>query len=164
MNRIPQGSHYANDEAARRALALAAPMIEAARRDPQIVGSGFLFVVVMDPGLTPPDAAFEEAILLERGFGDEAAWDADYRRFARDKARSSWLNGADGRALQALVPHRLKRGDSLLAGGVCIDGITVAASGAFAWFDELAAGTVALALRALARAARESEARECRLE
>jgi hypothetical protein len=150
--------------AARRAVELVAPMIEAARRDTRIVGSGFLYLVVMDPGLWPGEASFEQAILHEQGFGDEARWDADYRRFARDKARLSWQTGMDCHRLQALAPHRLRRGDSLLWGGVCLDGIVVGASGAFPCYDELFAGAVALALRAQAKEAREGEARRLALD
>ncbi|HEX8963626.1 MAG TPA: hypothetical protein VF801_11540 [Rhodocyclaceae bacterium] len=141
-------------DAAQRAVRLVAPMIETARQDRRVVGSGFLYVVVMDPGLAPGEARFEEAILHEQGFGDEAQWDADYRRFARDKARLSWLRGMDGHRLQTLSPHLLRPGDTRLWGGVCLDGIVVAASGAFPWYDELFAGAVALALRAIAKEAR----------
>lgn len=151
------GSHYADATAARRAIELAAPMIEAALRDRNVVGSGFFYLVVMDPALTPADAHFEEAILHEQGFGDESRWDADYRRFAREKARLAWRHGMDAHRLQAAAPQRLRRGDSLLWGSACIDGIVVGASGAFPWYDEMLAGAVALALRALAKEARENE-------
>jgi len=157
------GSHYANREAARRAVALAAPMIEAARSDAAIVGSGFLYLVVMDPGLAPGSTAFEDAILLEEAFGDRSRWDADYAAFARAKARLSWETGLDSHRLQVQSPHRLKAGDSLLWGSVCVDGIVVAASGAFPCFDEVFAATVAYWLRAFAKAAREAEAAGGRL-
>jgi hypothetical protein len=158
------GSHYLDAQAARRAVALAAPMIEAARRDARIVGSGFFYLVVMNPALTPGETRFEEAILHEQGFGDEARWDADYRAFAREKARLSWQNGMDGHRLQSLAPHRLRGGDSLLWGGVCLDGIVVGASGAFPWYDEMLAGAVALALRAIAKEARDGEPQRLRLD
>lgn len=153
----PAGSHYASREAARRAVELAAPLLEAARADPQVVGSGFLYVVVMDPGLPPGTAAFEEAILHEQAFGERARWDADYAAFARAKARLSWRSGMDGRQVHSLAPQLLRGGDSLLAGGVCLDGIVVGVSGAFEHFDEVFAGAVALFLRALARGARAAE-------
>ena len=82
---------------------------------------------------------------------------ADYAAFARAKARLSWLTGRDGRTVQALLPHLLRDGDTALSGGVCLDGIVVGVSGAFPEFDELFAGAVALALRALARQAREAD-------
>lgn len=151
------GSRFVTADTASYAVDLIAPMIEMARRDPRIVGSGFLYLVVMDPGLSPSEAEFEQAILHERSFGDEAGWDADYRRFARDKARLSWLRGADAHLLQSLSPHRLREGDSLLWGSVCIDGIVVGASGAFPCFDEMFAGAVALAVKALTKAARAAE-------
>lgn len=156
MNR--PGSRYIDTDTARRAVALVAPSIEAARVDPNMVGSGFLFLVVMDPALTPADTRFEEAILYEQGFGEEDHWDADYRRFARDKAKLAWREGLDSRHVQALAPHRLRSDDCTVPGGVCIDGIVVGASGAFPHYDELFAGAVALAVKTMARAERERDA------
>ncbi|MBS1189720.1 MAG: hypothetical protein H6R10_1512 [Rhodocyclaceae bacterium] len=155
--RAPGGSHYVNRDTARRAVELASPMIEAGLADRSLVGSGFLYLVIMDPGLPPGRAAFEEAILYEHAFGDRSRWDADYAAFARGKAQLSWASGLDSQRLQALAPHLLRAGDSLLWGGVCLDGIVVAASGAFPRFDEVYAGTVALWLRALAKEAREAD-------
>lgn len=154
----PAGSHYVTADTARRAVELATPLIEAGRSDPRIVGSGFLYVVVMDPGLPPGLAAFEDAILYEQAFGDRERWDADYADFARAKARLSWTSGMDSHRLQSLAPHLLRTGDTLLWGSVCLDGIVVAASGAFPRYDEVFAGTVALFLRALAKEAREADA------
>lgn len=158
------GSHYVTTETARRAIALVSPMVEHAMHDRSIVGSGFLYIVIMDPALPPGVAAFEEAILHEHAFGDRSRWDADYAAFARAKAKLTWATGKDGRTLQSTLPHLLRAGDSLLAGGICIDGIVVGASGAFPCYDELFAGTVALSLRALAREAREAEQATLALE
>lgn len=152
-----EGSHYVTEETARLAVSLVTPLIEAALLDPRVVGSGFFYLVVMDPGLTPSNAVFEDAILFEQSFGDETAWDADYRSFARDKARLSWCHGIDAHRLQTDQPYRLRNGDSLLWGSVCLEGIVVGASGAFPWFDEMLAGSVALAIRALAKEARFAE-------
>lgn len=153
----PGGSHYITRLAAQEAVAMATPLIEAGMRDPQIIGSGFLHVVVMDPGLPPGAAGFEEAILYEHSYGDREHWDADYAAFARGKAKLAWLHRMDSHRLQTEFPHLLRKGDSLLTGGVWLDGIVVAASGAFPWFDEVYAGTIALCLRALAREAREAD-------
>lgn len=158
------GSHYVTTEIARRAVALVSPMVEHAMQDRSIVGSGFLYVVIMDPALPPGAAAFEEAILHEHSFGDRSRWDADYAAFARAKAKLSWATGKDGRTLQHTLPHLLRTGDSLLSGGVCIDGIVVAASGAFPCYDEVFAGAVALSLRGLAHQAREAEQATLALE
>lgn len=151
------GSHYVTRETAIRAIAMTTPMIEACRQDREVVGSGFLHVVIMNPGLPHGAAMFEEAILHEHSFGDPKDWDADYAAFARAKARLCWTNGMDGHRLQTLYPHLLRGGDSLLWGGICLDGIVVAASGAFDWFDEMFAGSIAYGLRALAKAARQAE-------
>jgi len=151
------GSHYLGPDLARQAVSLAAPMMEHALADREVVGSGFLYIVVMDPGRRPGECSFEEAVLHEQAFGDRSRWDADYAAFARAKAKLSWRTGHDGRTVQECLPQLLRTGDTVLAGGVCLDGIVVAASGAFPVFDEAFAGTVALCLRALARRAREAE-------
>lgn len=151
------GGVYVGRAAAREAVALVAPMMEGALGRRDVVGSGFLYVVVMDPACEAGAASFDEAVLYEQGFGDRTQWDADYAAFARAKARLSWLTGRDGRTVQALLPHLLRDGDTALSGGVCLDGIVVGVSGAFPEFDELFAGAVALALRALARQARQAD-------
>ena len=119
---------------ARRAVAMALPLIECAMRDPRFGDSGFLHVVVMDPDANGEETPFEQAILYEHSVGDRAKWDADYAAFARGKARESWTTRADN-------PK----------GAVCVDGIVVGASGAFEPYDQAYAGTVAMCLRALAR-------------
>ncbi|NTV09384.1 MAG: hypothetical protein HGA47_01245 [Zoogloea sp.] len=153
----PPGSHYVNRQTVRRAVELAMPMLEAAMGDPHIVGSGFLHIVVMDPGISPAEAAFEEAILFEQSLGDRQRWDADYAGFARAKARLSWSLGMDSHRVQSGLAHLLRKGDTLLSGSVWLDGIVVGVSGAFPWFDEAIAGTIAMWLRALARDAREGD-------
>ncbi|HLO63575.1 MAG TPA: hypothetical protein VK165_11515 [Azonexus sp.] len=151
------GSHYVNLKAARQAIEFATPLLEAGLTDPNVVGSGFLYIVIMNPGLRPGQVAFEEAILHEHAFGERQRWDADYAAFARAKARSSWLSGMDSYRLQELSPHLLRDGDTLLAGGVWLDGIVVGVSGAFPCYDEVYANTIAAFLRALAREARQAE-------
>lgn len=146
---IPR-SRFADSEAARMAVALAQPAIEAALQRPEVSGPGVLHLVVMDPALGPQDCRFGDAVLFTHSIGDRARWDADYEAFARAKARLSWRHGMDSRALQHLHPHRLVAGDSLLWGGVCLDGIVVAASGAMPHWDEAFSLMVAGTLRALA--------------
>lgn len=153
----PGGSHYLTPAAVRRGVALAAPMLESALADPGVVGSGVLYLVIMDPGCPPDEYNFEEAVLYERAFGDRGSWDADYAALARAKAKLSWRTGLDGSVLQDSRPHLLRDGDTVLRGGICLDGIVVAVSGAFAAFDEAFAGSVAMCLRALARRGREVE-------
>lgn len=148
----PRGSAYADRRAAEQALQRVLPMLEPARRDPGVCGSGVLCVVVMDPALRPGDVPFERAVLLEHALGDRDRWDADYAGFARAKARLSWLTGTDSAQVQSRLAHRLRDGDSLLGGGVCLDGIVVAVSGAFPWYDDAFALAIAAQLRALARA------------
>jgi hypothetical protein len=156
----PGGSYYATAERAKLAVELSRPMIEAWRKNRDIVGSGFVYVVIMDPALHPGDCAFEDAILYEAAFGDPTTWDAAYDQFAREKARLSWEHGLDGRKIQTERPYALKQGDSLLCGGICLDGIVVAASGAFPWFDEALAGSIALWLKALTQAEHAKDVKE----
>lgn len=158
-----RGSHYVTEASARRAVELARPMVETWRRNSNIVGSGFLYVVIMDPALRPGDCTFEEAILHEAAYGDPDAWDAAYDLFAREKARLSWQHGQDSRVVQTMRPYALRHGDSLLGGGICLDGIVVAASGAFPWFDEAFAGSVAYWLRALSQEACQRDIQENKL-
>ena len=144
------GSCFADADAARRAVALTMPMIDAAIRDRAICGAGFLHIVVMDPALTPDRSDFNTAVLYEHAVGDRQLWDADYAAYARSKARLSWQLQRDTHAVHALLPHALTDGESLLAGGVCLDGITVGVSGAEAAYDVAFATAIAANLRALA--------------
>ena len=146
-SRPPAGSWLARD-AAQRAIDRALPGIEAQLHDPDVSGTGFLHLVLMDPGLPPGSVAFEEAILLEHSVGERARWDADYARFARAKAQLSWRHGTDGHVLQSRYPQLLLPGDTTLWGGVCLDGIVVGVSGAQPWYDEAFGLTLAAYLRA----------------
>ncbi|MBA3596640.1 MAG: hypothetical protein H0W40_04585 [Methylibium sp.] len=153
------GSRYADADAAREALRLALPMIEPLMSDETICGSGFLYIVIMDPALAPADARFEAAVLLEHAVGDRTRWDADYAAFALAKARVSWRSGQDSHRVQTAQPQSLRAGDSLLWGSVCLDGIVVAVSGAHPWYDEAFAMCIAANLRAIAKG-RHAQARE----
>jgi hypothetical protein len=146
-----EGSYFADKDAARRAIALASPMLEGAIKDPLVCESGFLYVVIMDPGLIPGACAFEHAVLFEHAVGDKAKWDADYAAFARDKAQVCWRTQRDGHTVRQLMPHLLRASDSGLWGGVCIEGIVVAVSGASSWYDEAFASAIAHCLKAVAK-------------
>jgi hypothetical protein len=153
-NSTLRGSACAGLRAAEAALDLAAPLLEAAAHNGAINQSGVVHVVIVDPALTPAAVPFEQAVLIETSFGlERTRWDADYAAFARAKARLSWQTGLDGSVVLTQQPHRLRRGDSLLAGAVALDGIVVAVSGCEALYDEALAGSVALLLRAEARKA-----------
>ena len=61
----PRASHagasrFSDPAAARRAVELALPMLQASLRDKAVGESGCMHVVVMDPTLQPGDCAFEE--------------------------------------------------------------------------------------------------------
>jgi hypothetical protein len=146
------GSYFIDRQAAEKAITLAMPMIAAAMQLKEVGESGFLYIVIMDPLLTPERAAFEEAILHEHAVGDREKWDADYAAFARAKARVAWRTGMDGHLVQELRPHMLTARDTVLWGSVAVDGIVVSVSGANPWYDEAFAGTVAMCLRGIAKA------------
>ncbi|WP_338926200.1 hypothetical protein IHE33_01040 [Mycetohabitans endofungorum] len=152
------GSLYADRSAASAAIEMLLPTLSAALHNTVVGDSGCLHIVVMDPALGPGDACFEDAILYEHSMPDPAQWDADYRAYARAKARLSWEHGIDSRLIQCSQPHRLRRGDTNLWGSVAQHGIVVGVSGAQPWFDEALAGCVAHCLRAIARHRAEAAA------
>ncbi|HEX6704577.1 MAG TPA: hypothetical protein VF169_07440 [Albitalea sp.] len=145
------GSHFADASAVREAIDMALPMIERAMKNPDVCGSGFLYIVVMDPGLSPGEVDFADAVLVEHALGDRTQWDADYAGFARGKARLSWQSGLGSHEVQATRTHALRHGDSVLWGSVCLDGIVVGVSGAHPWFDEAFATAIAANVRAIAK-------------
>lgn len=146
-------SYFVDRAAAEKAVQLALPLIHEAMKHKEVGESGFLYIVVMDPLRTPAVSSFEEAVLYEHAVGDRAQWDADYRGFARAKAQVAWSTGMDSHLVQELRPQLLAAGDTVLWGSVAMDGIVVGVSGANPWYDEAFAGTVAMCLRALAKAA-----------
>ena len=58
----------------------------------------------------------------------------------------------DSHLVQELRPYLRAPGDTVLWGSASVDGITVAVSGANPWYDEAFAGTVAMCVRAIAKA------------
>lgn len=151
------GAAFADAAAARAAVELLRPSLEAALSREDVSGRGVLFIVILDPACGPRDASFERAVLHEAAIGDRTRWDVDYAWYAREKARVAWRDAVTGEH-PASAAHRLRDGDSLLEGAACVDGIVVAASGAMPWYDRAFAAMVAAALRAEAQR-RYAEAR-----
>lgn len=145
-------SYFIDQATAQAAVQYSLPTITAAMQDKKVGESGFLYIVVMDPARPPHVAKFEDAILYEHAIGDRDQWDADYGNFARKKAEVAWRHGMDSHAVQELHPYVLSAGDTVLWGSTALEGIVVGVSGAHPWFDEAIAGTVAMWLRALAKA------------
>lgn len=145
------GSYFADQDAARQAVNLALPMLEQGVLNGTVGDSGFLYIVIMDPGLDPSVSEFDDAILYEHAIGDQDKWDADYARFARDKAKVCWRTGHDGHTVRHVLPHLLQAGDCGIWGGVAIEGIVVGVSGANPWYDEAFAATIAHCLKAVAK-------------
>ncbi|MDF3034948.1 MAG: hypothetical protein K0S28_222 [Paucimonas sp.] len=151
------GSYFIDRECAERAVQMSLPMITEAMKDSEVCGSGSLCIVVMDPALKPYNATFRDAVLYEYAIGDRSQWDVDYAELARAKARVAWRTGMDGHKVQELQPHLLTAKDTALWGSIVVDGIVVGVSGAHPWYDEAFAGTVAMCLRALAKAGMNRE-------
>jgi hypothetical protein len=148
----PPGSYSIDRHAADMAIKLSLPMFSEAMKMQEVGESGFLYIVIMDPARTPAVSTFEDAILHEHAIGDRARWDADYAAFARAKARVAWRTGIDGHSVQELRPYLLTAHDTVLWGSVVLEGIVVSVSGAYPWYDEAFAGTLAMCLRAIAKA------------
>ncbi len=147
---LPPRARHVDAALVKAAVTWALPSIEAAVRDPKVSGLNVLHLVVLDPALRPGMCAFDTAILHEHSVGERQRWDADYAAFARAKARVSWLHQMDSRRLQLLEPHRLAATDAPLWGGVWLDGIVVAASGAQPQWDECFSLAIAGCIRSLA--------------
>lgn len=145
------GTGLLDSAAAREAVEMALPSIEKALQRPGVSGERCLHIVILDPVGKYGTRPFKDAILHEQSIGDPKQWEADYRSFARGKAELAWKSACDTHLIQEVHPHMLQIGDSLLWGGVCRDGLIVAASGAHPWFDEAFANMVAGFLLALAQ-------------
>lgn len=145
-------SFFIDRKTAETAVEMSLPLIEAAMKIREVGESGFLYIVVMNPTLSPANSTFEEAVLYEHAVGDRSKWDADYAGFALAKAKVAWRTGMDGHKVQELYPHLLVDKDTVLWGSIVMDGIIVSVSGANPWYDEAFAGTVAMFLRARAKA------------
>jgi hypothetical protein len=140
------------DEAARAAALAAvahgfdalAPMLDKLLADRSISGESAMHLVVMNSG-AEPGTSFEDAILVERSFGDVASWEADYAWYARAKTRLAWREQMTLRTLFAEHRERLRDDDIDVEGAVRSGRWIVGASGAQAWYDH-AIATVAIAL------------------
>ena len=141
---------YIDRDAGRQAVAFVAPLLERAATDHAIGQSGVLYVVIMHPTRMHGEHNFDDAILTEQAFGKpRTAWDADYARYARSKAQASWQLGVASGDERAAAYWRRLGHDAPLAGGMVVEGITAAVSGADPTYDEALAGAVALSLRAV---------------
>lgn len=141
---------FIDRDAGRQAVAFVAPLLERAATDHAIGQSGVVYVVIMHPARMHGEHGFEEAILTEQAFGKpRTEWDADYAQYARNKARASWQLGVASGEQRAAAYWRQLGHDAPLAGGMVVEGITVAVSGADPAYDEVLAGAIALSLRAV---------------
>lgn len=127
------------------ALDALAPMLSRLLADRAISGESAMHLVVMDPATDPLGTMFDDAILVERSFGDVANWQADYASYARAKTRLAWREQMSLRTLYAQHPDRLRPDDIRVEGAVRDGRWIVGASGAQAWYDH-AIATIAIAL------------------
>jgi hypothetical protein len=144
------GSRFLTPQLAQQAARAVQPAIESQLQRQEVSGLGVLHLVVLDPAVSPWEPEAAPRSLYEHSIGDRGRWDVDYADYARRKAALSWRHRMDSRRLQLLEPHRLSGDDALLWGGVYLDGIVVAASGAFPIWDECFSMMLAVQMRALA--------------
>lgn len=144
------GSRFLTESAAMSALTAVTPAIAAQLASPEVSGLGVLYLVVLDPSRPFLQEGDEPRILCEHAIGDRDRWDVDYADYARRKARLSWRHGMDSRRLVMLAPQRLRADEEPLWGSVWLDGLVVAASGAFPIWDECFCLMAAAQLRARA--------------
>jgi hypothetical protein len=144
----PSAAAFRHDEpkaGAVRMLDALAPMLDRLLADPTVSGEHAMHLVVMDPAADPATASFDDAILVERSYGDVAQWKADYVWYARAKTRLAWREQMSLRTLFARHPARLRDDDIRVEGAVRSGRWVVGASGAQPWYDH-AIATVAIAL------------------
>lgn len=142
-------SHQCALEAAREAVAIALPSLERALTNPTVSVCGVLHLVVLDPAQVHPRCGFDQAVAYEHSVGDRQRWRQDHAALARDKALVSWQHQMDSRRVVPLRHYWLIRDETMLWGGVWLDGYVVAASGAVPAWNEAFALSVASNLRAL---------------
>ncbi len=131
-------------DAVERGLDALAPMLDRLLDDAAVSGEHAMHLVVMNPD-ADPSMPFDDAILVERSFGDAASWQADYAWYARAKTRLAWRERMSLRTLFAEHPERLRDDDIRVEGAVRSGRWIVGASGAQAWYDH-AIATSAIAL------------------
>jgi hypothetical protein len=117
------------------------PMIARLIDDPSVSAEHARHIVVMDPTADPATAGFDEAILVQRSFGDPAHWQADYAWYARAKTRVCWRERLTLRTLLVQCPDRLHPDDIRVEGAVRDGRWIVGASGAHPWYDHAVAST-----------------------
>jgi hypothetical protein len=107
-------------------------------------------IVIMDPKKEPWECTFEEAILAEFSQGKEA-WEYEYDKIARSKAKQAWRNQQANIITQTLAPATLHSGDTIYFGSFEYYGMIVACSGIESYFDMLISGWIALAYQQLSQ-------------
>jgi hypothetical protein len=133
-------------------LDVIAPMIERIIGDSAVSAEHAMHVLVMDP-TADARVAFEDAILVERSYGEPSTWKADYAWYAREKTRVSWRERRSLRTLLTRCPDRLTEGDIRVEGAVRDGAWIIGASGAQPWYDHaIASSTAHLLEAALAQA------------
>ena len=91
--------------------------------------------------------------IFEYSIGDRETWSRDYRDIATGKfelGTGPYSRGSSA-YVQHMAPHLLNEGDTLYWGNAEIDGINVAISGDFSFYDEMWATMIAAAVRALCK-------------
>jgi hypothetical protein len=95
-----------------------------------------------------PDYPIKPTVLYEHSLGDKEEWPWAFDEIARSKALQLWRGqNTDGNTDS--MPHLLFPDDTPYWGGVKRHGLVVACSGVQSYFDQMIAGMIADALKAL---------------
>lgn len=144
-------------EVATKAVGMVMPAI-LALMDCSVLKRRDLHIVIADPTFQPTPSSdcptLREAwdkggILHEHSMGEKPSWAHPYHRIARSKTYLSWRYGLPSQIIQARMPHLLEDGDTKHFGSAVADGLVVGVSGVQPYFDQMIAGWILEACRAL---------------
>jgi hypothetical protein len=146
---------------AARAVEQALPLLQHLM-DSKVLKRPALAIVILKPGLPPPDFGQRElpmaTILYERQLGRDtylpqltldpdqpqvSAWERPFDLYARQKALLTARTGLPSRLVQSQCPHLLMPGNIVYGGSTIKDGLIVACSGVQSWYDEAIAEIIA---------------------
>lgn len=112
-----------------------------------------LYIVIGDPGarvgtMTAQQWAADR-VLHQQGIGERSEWHKNYQAIALSKAYLSAREELSTREIQDMRPYILRPGDTTYVGSVYRHGLAVGVSGHDPLYDEMLAGHVADAFRAI---------------
>ena len=135
---------------AKEAVSMVIPLALTLVKDHQKKG---LYIVVGDPSARAATMNAErwkhDCVLHQQGIGERSGWHKDYAAIALSKAYLSAREGMSTREIQLMRPYILRSGETTYFGSVYRHGVSVGVSGHDALYDEMLAGHIADAFRAI---------------